>query len=129
MSQKRSDVPPHEELMHNIKNKYQFILAASKRARMLVAGAPTKKDENGREMNDFQVSRSSLFNKWCANINDVSSCVAYSGLVVDHACVSRLQRNTICDFLDLDSARCRTCPRQNLVGAISHGFLETPDPV
>jgi len=50
MAQKRSDIPPHEELMHNIKNKYQFILAASKRARMLVAGAPTKKDENGRNV-------------------------------------------------------------------------------
>ena len=47
---KRDDIPPHEELMHNIGNKYQFILAAAKRARMLVAGAPTKKDENGRNV-------------------------------------------------------------------------------
>ena len=38
---KRRDVPPHEELMHTIKNKYQFILAVSKRARMLVDGAPS----------------------------------------------------------------------------------------
>lgn len=38
---KRADVPPHEEMMHKIKNKYQFILAVSKRARMLVDGAPS----------------------------------------------------------------------------------------
>jgi len=44
---KRSDVPPHEELMHKIKNKYQFILAVSKRARMLVDGAPTAPGVSG----------------------------------------------------------------------------------
>ncbi len=38
---KRNDIPPHEELMYKIKNKYQFILAVSKRARMLVEGAPS----------------------------------------------------------------------------------------
>lgn len=38
---KRADVPPHEEMMHKITNKYQFILAVSKRARMLVDGAPS----------------------------------------------------------------------------------------
>ena len=37
----KSDVPPHEELMSVIRNKYQFILAVSKRARMLVEGAPS----------------------------------------------------------------------------------------
>jgi DNA-directed RNA polymerase omega subunit len=38
---KRTDVPPHEELMHRIRNRYEFILAVSKRARMLVDGAPS----------------------------------------------------------------------------------------
>ena len=38
---KRSDIPPHEEKMHKIKNKYQFILAVAKRARMMVDGAPS----------------------------------------------------------------------------------------
>lgn len=44
---KRSDIPPHEELMHKIGNKYQFILAVSKRARMLVDGAPTAEGVKG----------------------------------------------------------------------------------
>ena len=38
---KRTEVPFHEDLLGNIKNKYQFILAVSKRARMLVDGAPS----------------------------------------------------------------------------------------
>jgi len=44
---KRGDVPPHEELMYKIKNKYQFILAVAKRARMLVDGAPSVKEVEG----------------------------------------------------------------------------------
>jgi DNA-directed RNA polymerase omega subunit len=43
----RSDIPPHEELMYKIKNKYQFILAVAKRARMLVDGAPSVKEVAG----------------------------------------------------------------------------------
>jgi DNA-directed RNA polymerase subunit K/omega len=38
---KRSEIPLHEENMYKIKNKYQFILAVAKRARMLVDGAPS----------------------------------------------------------------------------------------
>ena len=38
---KRTEVPVHEEMMPRIKNKYEFILAVSKRARMLVDGAPS----------------------------------------------------------------------------------------
>ena len=37
----RRDIPLHEEHMHKITNKYQFILAVAKRARMLVEGAPS----------------------------------------------------------------------------------------
>jgi len=44
---KRGDVPPHEELMYTIKNKYHFILAVAKRARMLVDGAPSVKEVEG----------------------------------------------------------------------------------
>ncbi len=44
---KSKDVPPHEELMHRIRNKYQFILAVSKRARMLVDGAPVAEGVEG----------------------------------------------------------------------------------
>jgi len=38
---KRSGIPPYEDKMHKIKNKYQFILAVAKRARMMVDGAPS----------------------------------------------------------------------------------------
>ena len=44
---KRTEIPPHEELMHRIKNKYEFILAVSKRARMLVEGAPSAEGIKG----------------------------------------------------------------------------------
>jgi DNA-directed RNA polymerase omega subunit len=44
---KRTEIPPHEELMHRIKNKYEFILAVSKRARMLVEGAPSAEGIEG----------------------------------------------------------------------------------
>ena len=44
---KRSDIPAHEEMMYKIKNKYQFILAVSKRVRMLVDGAPSMPDVEG----------------------------------------------------------------------------------
>jgi DNA-directed RNA polymerase omega subunit len=44
---KRTEIPPHEELMHKIKNKYEFIMAVSKRARMLVEGAPSSPDIEG----------------------------------------------------------------------------------
>ncbi len=39
----RSEVPMYDELItgDKVKNKYQFILAVAKRARMLVDGAPT----------------------------------------------------------------------------------------
>ncbi len=36
----RRDIPLYEEHIYKIKNKYQFILAVAKRARMLVDGAP-----------------------------------------------------------------------------------------
>ena len=44
---KRSDVPPHEENMHKIGNKYQFIVAVAKRARMIVDGAPSMEGIEG----------------------------------------------------------------------------------
>lgn len=44
---RRREIPPYEELMHKIKNKYQFILAVSKRARMLVDGAPAAEGVEG----------------------------------------------------------------------------------
>ena len=46
---KRIDIPAHEELMYKIKgmNKYQFILAVSKRVRMLVDGAPSMEGVEG----------------------------------------------------------------------------------
>ncbi|MEK7476761.1 MAG: DNA-directed RNA polymerase subunit omega [Candidatus Coatesbacteria bacterium] len=44
---KRTEIPPHEELMYKIKNKYEFILAVSKRARMLVEGAPAAEGIEG----------------------------------------------------------------------------------
>jgi DNA-directed RNA polymerase subunit K/omega len=39
----RRDIPLYDELMagEKVKNKYQFILAVAKRARMIVDGAPS----------------------------------------------------------------------------------------
>ena len=44
---KRNETPPYEDLMFKIKNKYEFILAVSKRARMLVDGAPSASGVEG----------------------------------------------------------------------------------